>query len=99
MFSTLKQAAEESINSWISVNVDMQLVCSSSKCDPSDCVELTNRELSVCNVICGSAEPVSFTQVKEATDLHQEIVSRVVRRLAIYGLVTKVEGRYKGNCR
>lgn len=76
----------------------MRLVCSSRDCDPSDCVELTNRELSICSVICGSVEPVSFTQLKETTALHQEIISRVLRRLAIHGLVTKVEGKYKGNC-
>ena len=77
---------------------NVQLVCPSRGCVPGDCVELTDREVSVCSVICDSAEPVSFTQLKDATDLHQEIISRVVRRLAIYGLVTKVEGRYKGNC-
>ena len=76
----------------------MQLVCSSKDCDPDECVELTSTELSVCKVICGSQEPISFTQLKESTNLHQEIVSRVVRRLAIHGLVKKVEGKYTGQC-
>lgn len=76
----------------------MQRVCVSQDCGESECVELTNRELAVCAVICGSAEPVSFTRLKEATELHQEIVSRVVHRLALHGLVTKVDGKYQGRC-
>ena len=76
----------------------MEIVCSTRNCDSDECVELTSRELSVCNVICDSQEPISFTKVKESTNLHQEIVSRVVRRLAIHGLVTKVDGKYKGEC-
>lgn len=76
----------------------MRCVCSSEDCSRDECVELTERESAVCSVICNSAEPVSFTQLKEATKLHQEVVSRVVRRLAVHGLVSKVEGRYRGNC-
>ena len=76
----------------------MQTVCPSGACASSDCVELTEREWSVCNVICASSAPVSFTDLKRSTELHQEIVSRVVRRLAIHGLVTKVDGKYQGKC-
>ena len=77
----------------------MKLVCSSQDCNPNDCVELTSRESSICDAICNSPEPVSFTQLRESTNLHQEIVSRAVRRLAIHGLVRKVDGRYQGRCR
>ncbi len=77
----------------------MQLVCPTKNCDPNDCVELTSREASVCDVICSSQQPISFTQLKESTNLHQEVVSRVVRRLTIHGLVRKVEGKYQGQCR
>jgi len=76
----------------------MQLVCAGGKWIPEECVELTDRELSVCDVICSSSQPVSFTQLKQSTDLHQEIVSRVVRRLVVHGLVSKVDGGYTGNC-
>jgi DNA-binding HxlR family transcriptional regulator len=76
----------------------MQLVCSTANCDSNECVELTSRESSVCDVICSSQQPISFTQLKESTNLHQEVVSRVVRRLTIHGLVRKVEGKYQGQC-
>ena len=76
------------------------LVCRAGSClDEADCVQLTDRESSVCNVICSSNEPISFAKLRESTSLHQEIVSRTVRRLMIYGLVRKVDdGRYKGQC-
>ncbi len=73
-------------------------VCSSVNCDPNECVELTSREWAVCDAICSSTEPISFTRLKTSTDLHQEVLSRVVRRLAIHGLVRKVDGKYQGNC-
>ena len=76
----------------------MELVCASENCDSNECVELTSRESSVCDIICSAPEPVSFTQLKESSGLHQEIVSRVVRRLTIHGLVRKVEGKYQGEC-
>ena len=76
----------------------MQKVCPTRNCNPNEWVELTDREVSVCARICASTEPISFTEVKRSTKLHQEIVSRVVRRLAIHGLIKKVDGKYQGNC-
>jgi DNA-binding HxlR family transcriptional regulator len=76
----------------------MQCVCPTDKCSPDDRVELTERELSVCTMISTSSEPVAFTVLKRSSDLHQEILSRVVRRLVIHGLVQKVDGKYQGNC-
>ena len=76
----------------------MPLVCSTGTCSSDDCVELTDREFSVCTTICNSQQPVSFMQLRDSTNLHQEIVSRVVRRLSIYGLVSKVDGKYQGKC-
>ncbi len=52
----------------------------------------------VCNVICNSSEPVSFSELRKTTSLHQEVVSRIVRRLAIHGLVKKVDGKYQSLC-
>ncbi len=75
----------------------MELVCCSMPCD-DDCVQLTDRESSVCKVICESQEPISFSKIKERTDLHQEVVSRVVHRLVVHGLVEKTAGGYAGNC-
>jgi DNA-binding HxlR family transcriptional regulator len=76
----------------------MNLVCASPRCDPDECIELTSREALVCDIVCKAKEPVSFTQLKESTELHQEILSRIVRRLAVYGLVRKVDGKYEGEC-
>ncbi len=77
----------------------MELACCGEACTvESDCVELTERESQVCRVICNSTTPVTFGQVRDATNLHQEIVSRVVRRLVIHGLVVKTDGKYKGEC-
>jgi DNA-binding HxlR family transcriptional regulator len=74
----------------------MVLVCSSDNRDLGQCVEVTEREFSVCNFICDSRGPVWSSQLKRHTELHQEIISRIVRRLVIHGVVKKEEGRYKG---
>jgi DNA-binding HxlR family transcriptional regulator len=74
----------------------MVLVCSRDNHDSGQCVELTDREFSVCNLICASQGPVSFSQLMKTTELHQEILSRIVRRLVVYGVVKKQDGRYKG---
>ncbi len=74
------------------------MVCRSGDCVESDCVQLTERESSVCNVICSSEQPVSFGQLKDSTNLHQEILSRIIHRLVIHGVVRKADGRYKGEC-
>ncbi len=74
----------------------MVLVCCSGNTDRSQCIELTERESSVCTEICHASEPVSFSELKRKTQLHQEILSRIVRRLVVYGVVKKVEdGRYR----
>jgi DNA-binding HxlR family transcriptional regulator len=74
----------------------MELVCCEGNTDRSQCIELTDRESSVCKAICFSSEPVSFSQLKRSTQLHQEILSRIVRRLVIYGVVRKgPNGRYR----
>ena len=52
----------------------------------------------MCSIVCKSQDPVSFTQLKQTTGLHQEILSRIVRRLSVYGLVRKVDGKYEGEC-
>jgi predicted transcriptional regulator len=75
------------------------LTCLADGCtDDADCVQLTDRESSVCEVICNSTAPISFGELKEATNLHQEIVSRVVHRLMIHGLVRKTDGKFTGEC-
>jgi predicted transcriptional regulator len=72
------------------------LVCCSGSCERCQCIELTERESSVCSVICDSRQPVSFSELKRSTDFHQEILSRIIRRLMVHGVVKKLEsGRYR----
>jgi DNA-binding IclR family transcriptional regulator len=72
------------------------LVCSADNHDASECVELTEREYSVCKAICDASDSISFTQLKQATRLHQEVLSRIVRRLVTHGVITKRgDGRYR----
>ena len=77
----------------------MPFACLSLDCAGEECVELTERESKVCATICSSEEPATFTQIKQANDLHQEVVARVLHRLTVHGLVRKTDdGRYAGRC-
>ena len=67
-------------------------------CSSEDCVGLTARESMVCRAICEAPGPVSFGQLKKETALHQEVVSRILRRLTIHGIVKKSDGRYQSLC-
>ena len=66
-------------------------------CNPvtGNCVELTEREYSVCHLICVRADPVSFTELRRTFDYHQEILSRILRRLTIHNVIEKTnDGMY-----
>jgi predicted transcriptional regulator len=76
----------------------MAMACRFDDCSNADCVQLTEREFSVCSLICGSEEPITFGGIKEATALHQELVSRIVRRLIVHGLAEKTGAGYLGKC-
>jgi len=72
--------------------------CVPEPCGREDCVQLTPREAQVCLAICKSGGPVTFSELKNDLGLHQEVLSRIVRRLTVYGLAAKVDGRYEGKC-
>jgi DNA-binding HxlR family transcriptional regulator len=77
----------------------LELMCGPGPCAEEDCVELTERESSICRTICDAPQPISFGELKASTSLHQEVLSRAVRRLIIHGLIRKeTDGRYKGEC-
>lgn len=78
--------------------IALLVTCCAEDCLAPDCVQLTERESNVCSIICRSTGPISFGKLKEATALHQELVSRIVRRLMIHGLVRKTDGGYLGEC-
>jgi DNA-binding HxlR family transcriptional regulator len=56
---------------------------------------MTEREAAVCSTICLSDEPLAFSTIKKAVGYHQEIVSRILRRLVNHGAVQKVRGKYR----
>jgi DNA-binding HxlR family transcriptional regulator len=46
-------------------------------------------------MICTSPQPLGFSTLKRASGFHQEVLSRILRRLVNYGAVRKAEGRYQ----
>jgi predicted transcriptional regulator len=64
-------------------------------CDSPDCLQLTEREAQVCMAICSSEEPLAFSTVKNRLGYHQEVVSRILKRLVNYGAVEKFRGKYR----
>ena len=45
--------------------------------------------------ICGSPDPAAFSALKGALGYHQEVVSRILKRLMNHGAVEKVRGRHR----
>ena len=43
-------------------------------------MEFTEREKNVCRIICDSGK-IRFTDIKKISGLHQEILSRVLKRI------------------
>jgi len=59
--------------------------CDTLDCVSGDCLQLTPREEAVCGTICESGTPLSFSKV----------LSRILRRLSVYGALEKVDGNYR----
>ena len=70
--------------------------CPVAVCESPDCLQLTEREARVCMTICSSEEPMAFSAVKNRLGYHQEVVSRILKRLMTYGAVEKFMGKYRG---
>jgi DNA-binding HxlR family transcriptional regulator len=45
--------------------------------------------------VCGSQEPVAFSALKATLGYHQEVLSRILKRLMNHGAIVKVRGRYR----
>ena len=69
--------------------------CPAKMCDGSECLQLTEREARVCMAICNSPEPVAFSALRGALGYHQEVVSRILKRLVNHGAIEKVQGKYR----
>jgi len=63
-------------------------------CGSSECLQLTERETLVCVTICTSDSPLSFSAIRESAGYHQEILSRILKRLVNHGAIVKVQGKY-----
>lgn len=59
------------------------------------CLQLTDREAAVCEIICNSDRLLSFTEIKDRLNMHQEILSRIIRRLILHGAIEKLDGKYR----
>jgi DNA-binding HxlR family transcriptional regulator len=73
----------------------MPPTCSVVECADEDCLQLTVREEQVCEAVCSSEAPVRFSELARAVGFHQEIVSRILRRLVNHGCLEKVAGGYQ----
>ena len=71
--------------------------CAAGGCSSPDCIQLTERELAVCRTVCASSAPVGFSEVRRSVGLHQEIVSRILKRLMNHGAVRRKDGKYVCN--
>jgi len=69
--------------------------CPVAMCESPDCLQLTEREAKVCSAICTSAEPMAFSAVRDRFGYHQEVVSRILKRLVNYGAIEKFRGKYR----
>jgi len=58
-------------------------------------LQLTERELQICEAVCSSSTPIGFSALKRAVGYHQEVVSRVLKRLLIYGAIERVRGKHR----
>jgi len=69
--------------------------CPIAMCDGPDCLQLTEREARVCVAICDSEDPVTFSALKAGLGYHQEVISRILRRLVNHGEIEKFRGKYR----
>ena len=69
--------------------------CAPDLCGSPDCLQLTEREAMVCEAICANGEPIAFSALTRNLGLHQEVVSRILKRLLNYRAIEKVKGRYR----
>ncbi len=69
--------------------------CPVVMCESPDCLQLTEREAKVCATVCFSNQPVAFSAIRNAVGYHQEVVSRILKRLVNHGAIEKVRGKYR----
>ena len=71
--------------------------CPVATCESPECLQLTEREAKVCVTICTSPEPVTFSSLRKTLGYHQEVLSRILKRLINHRAIQKVRGRYQAS--
>lgn len=61
-------------------------------------LNLNARDVKVCEIICNSGSPVGFNEIRRRTGIHQEVLSRILRRLVFSGNIEKVKSKYDRCC-
>ena len=59
---------------------------------------LNSRDVLVCELICASSGPLGFNEIRRKTGIHQEVLSRILRRLRMSGNIEKVHSKYDKCC-
>lgn len=72
-----------------------QVCCVACPACNDEYLQLTEREMQVCVTVCSSSAPLSFSSVKRAVGYHQEVVSRILKRLVVYGAIERIQGKYR----
>lgn len=57
---------------------------------------LSDREAMVCRTICEASVPIGFNEIRRRTGLHQEIVSRILKRLLFMCKISRNDIKYQG---
>ena len=73
----------------------MQVCCSESECTGKNCIQLTDREVVVCGIICGSSAPLRFSEIKQHSGLHQTVLTRIIHTLESHKVIEKKDGEYR----
>jgi len=60
-------------------------------------LQLSEREIRVCNIICKSDKPLGFNEISRMTELHQEVLSKILRRLLFSKDIERIDNKY-GKC-
>lgn len=61
-------------------------------------VGLNERDINVCQIVCYSKIPMGFNEIRRQTAIHQEILSRILKRLQFRGYIKKIQSKYYRCC-
>ncbi len=59
---------------------------------------LNERDINVCQIVCHSRTPMGFNEIRRQTAIHQEILSRILKRLQFRGYIEKIQAKYYRCC-